>query len=114
MGDKKISLPVDAGEEDIVAFINASFETADIKQISRAIGAAMKLYSVTELAEMSDLKRESLYRAFGGGTKNANFTTVLNVLNAMGFRFRIEPRTGIRIPRRSRLARETATQEISD
>lgn len=111
--DTHVALSGDATDDEIAAFINAALRTSDIKQISRAIGAATKLFSITELAELSDVKRESLHRAFAGGVKNANFTTAINVLRAMGFQLRVEPASGIKGARRSRLARQKVSDQFS-
>ncbi|WP_354128577.1 hypothetical protein [Bradyrhizobium sp. i1.15.2] len=37
------------------------------------------------------ITRTSLYRAFAGGKAHPNFSTVLSVLHAMGFRLHVDP-----------------------
>jgi probable addiction module antidote protein len=72
--------------------INQGLEKADIAEICHAIAAATHLYNISDLAEKSGLARPSLYRAFAGDPKKPNFTTVLNVLDAMGFRLHVTVR----------------------
>ena len=73
--------------------INQALEKSDIAEICHAIGAATRLYNISDLAEKSGLARPSIHRAFAGKRK-PNFTTVLNVLDAMGLRLRVTVRRG--------------------
>lgn len=72
--------------------INQAFEKSDIAEICQAIGAATRLYNISDLAHRSGIERPSVYRAFAGGPKHPNFTTVLNVLDAMGFQMYVRLR----------------------
>ena len=74
--------------------INQALEKSDIAEICHAIGAATRLYNISDLAQKSGLARPSIHRAFAGDPKKPNFTTVLSVLDAMGFRLRITVRRG--------------------
>ncbi|MFG3593790.1 putative addiction module antidote protein [Bradyrhizobium sp. RDI18] len=74
--------------------INRALAKADIAEICHAIGTATHLYNISELAQKSGLARPSIHRAFAGDPKKPNFTTVLNVLDAMGFRLHVTVRRG--------------------
>jgi probable addiction module antidote protein len=74
--------------------INQALEKSDIAEICHAIAAATHLYNISDLAQKSGLSRPSIYRAFAGDPKKPNFTTVLNVLDAMGFRLHVTVRRG--------------------
>jgi probable addiction module antidote protein len=74
--------------------INRAFAKSDVAEIFHAIGAATRLYNISDLAQRSGLARPSIHRAFAGDPKKPNFTTVLSVLDAMGFRLRITVRRG--------------------
>ena len=76
--------------------INQALEKSDIAEICHAIAAATRLYNISELAQKSGLARTSIHRAFAGGKRKPNFTTVLNVLDAMGFRLHVTVRPGAR------------------
>ena len=69
--------------------INRALAKSDIVEICHALAAATHLCNVSGLAQKSGLARPSIYRAFEGGPKKPNFTTVLNVLDAMGFRLHV-------------------------
>jgi probable addiction module antidote protein len=69
--------------------INQALEKSDIAEICHAIAAATRLYNISDLAQKSGLSRPSIYRAFAGDPQKPNFTTVLNVLDAMGFRLHV-------------------------
>src|SRR6478672_9098497 len=71
--------------------INRALAKSDIAEICDAIAAATRLYNISDLALKSGLARPSIHRAFAGKRK-PNFTTVLNVLDAMGLRLRVTVR----------------------
>jgi len=68
--------------------LNRAFESSDPQIISEAIGRAIREYNIAEIARKTGLNRPSIYRAFGG-QRFPNFTTVLSVLNAMGFSVKV-------------------------
>ena len=76
--------------------INQALEKSDIAEICHAIAAATRLYNISDLAQKSGLARTNIHRAFAGGKRKPNFTTVLNVLDAMGFRLHVTVRRGAR------------------
>ena len=76
--------------------INRALAKSDIAEICHAIGAATRLYNISDLAQKSGLARPSIHRAFAGDPKKPNFTTVFNVLDAMGFRLHVTVRPGAR------------------
>jgi probable addiction module antidote protein len=75
--------------------INEAFKKSDIAEICHAIGAATRLYNISDLAQKSGLARSSLHRAFAGNPIKPNFTTVFNVLDAMGFRLHVTVRRAL-------------------
>jgi len=74
--------------------INQAFKKSDIAEICHAIGAATRLYNISDLALKSGLARPSIHRAFAGDPIKPNFTTVFNVLDAMGFQLHVTVRPG--------------------
>ena len=78
---------------EIADRINDAFATSDITAICRAIGDATRLHNISELARDAEIERTSIYRAFAG-EKLPNFSTVLRVLDAMGFQLRVTQRRG--------------------
>jgi probable addiction module antidote protein len=71
-----------------------ALEKSDIAEICHAIGADSRLYNISDLAHRSGMVSQSVYRAFAGGSKHPNFRTVLNALDAMGFRSHVTVRRG--------------------
>jgi probable addiction module antidote protein len=71
----------------VMSRINAALDTSDISSICETIGRAVMLHNVSEIARKAGLERTSLYRAFGNS--HPNFTTVLNVLAAMGLQLNV-------------------------
>jgi probable addiction module antidote protein len=80
--------------------INKAFKSSDIVAICHAIGDATRLHNISDIAKKAGIERPSIYRAFSG-QQFPNFSTVLSVLDAMGFQLRVTPRRG----QRARLAR---------
>ena len=76
--------------------INRALAKSDIAEICHAIGAATRLYNISDLAKKSGVARPSIHRAFAGDPKKPNFTTVFNVLDAMGFQLHVTVRPGAR------------------
>jgi probable addiction module antidote protein len=72
--------------------INQALEKLDSAEICHAIAAATHLYNISDLARKSRLARQSIHRAFAGDPKKPKFTTVLNVLDAMGFQLHVTMR----------------------
>jgi probable addiction module antidote protein len=71
--------------------INQAFKKSDVAEICHAIGAATRLYNMSDLAQKSGLARPSIHRAFAGDPFKPNFTAVFNVLDAMGFQLHGAP-----------------------
>ena len=86
--------PQSSSRQAAADLINQAFEKSDVAEICHAIGAATRLYNISDLAQKSGLARQSIYRAFAGDPKKPKFTTVLSVLDAMGFRLHVTVRRG--------------------
>jgi probable addiction module antidote protein len=91
-----LSISPQSSRREVADYINLAFETADLAEICRAIGAVAHLYNISDLAHRSGIERGSLYRAFGGSGQ-PNFKTVLNVLDAMGFQLHVTLRRDVRV-----------------
>ena len=95
----KSSIPPQSRRE-ITDRINRAFETGDLEAICQAIGDAVRLHNVSDVAKMAGLERPSIYRAFGG-RQSPNLSTVLTVLKAIGFQLKVSQLRG----KRARLAK---------
>ena len=76
--------------------INRALAKSDIVEVCHAIGAATRLFNISDLAQKSGIARPSIHRAFAGDPKKPNFTTIFNVLDAMVFRLHVTVRRGAR------------------
>jgi probable addiction module antidote protein len=95
MSEKSVRLAIrpQSSRQEIADYINQAFEASDIGEICQAIGAVTHLHDISDIAEKSGIARVSVYRAFAG-ERHPNFKTVLNVLDAMGFRLQVRVRKG--------------------
>jgi probable addiction module antidote protein len=87
----------------VMSRINAALASSDVVSACKAMGDAVMLHNVSEVARQSGLERSSLYRAFGE-EHFPNLSTVLNVLDAMELHFIVVKR-GKRPQRTVRRAR---------
>lgn len=72
--------------------LNAAFASSDAQTICNAIGEAARNFNIAELSRQTGLHRPSIYRAFLSSERLPNFTTVLDVLTAMGMQLKETPR----------------------
>ena len=84
--------PPSSSRQAAADLINQAFEKSDIAEICYAVGAATRLYNISDLAQKSGLARSSLHRAFAGDPRKPNVTIVFNVLDAMGFQLHVTVR----------------------
>lgn len=68
-----------------------ALETGDASYIAAALGAVARARGMAKIAEAAGLTRASLYKALSPAG-DPQLTTLLGVLNAMGFRLTIKPR----------------------
>ena len=72
--------------------INRALENSDITEVCQAIGSAIRDYNISDIANECGIARQTVYRAFAGGPKHPNFTTVLTVLDALGLQLHVTVR----------------------
>jgi len=106
----KMTLGPHSSRAEIAAYINHALVVSDITGICQAIGDATRLHDMSDIAQKSGIERPSIYRAFSG-KRYPNFTTVLNVLGAMGLQMKVSPRRGHRA-KLSRLSRTGSSKRL--
>ena len=72
-------------DEDIVAYVEASFEDGDPALIAPALGDIARARGMTQVAADAGLGRESLYKALSPNG-NPEFATVLKVMRVLVLR----------------------------
>ncbi|MDO9411674.1 MAG: putative addiction module antidote protein [Pseudolabrys sp.] len=76
-------------DEDIANYIEAAFEDGDPSLVAAALGDVARAKGMTQVARDAGLGRESLYKALSSDG-NPEFATVLKVIQALGFKLKVE------------------------
>ena len=76
--------------DDLAEYINAVIEMDDPLLLQDAVGIAARARGMSEIAQSTELSRESLYRAFSS-EGNPRLSTVTKVLSALGLKLRVSP-----------------------
>lgn len=71
--------------EAVEAFLEDAFADGDPQYIAHALGIVARARSMSELADQTGLRRQSLYKALSRDG-NPELGTVLKVLHAWGFK----------------------------
>jgi probable addiction module antidote protein len=74
--------------EDIAAYLEAAFEDGDPTLINHALGVVARAKGMTDIAQRTGMGRQSLYKALSGDG-HPEFSTVLNVVRALGLKLTI-------------------------
>ncbi len=96
-------------EETIAEYLAAALEDPNPDVFMRALAAVAKAKGVTDVARVSGLGRESLYKALAPGSK-IRHETVVKVLNSFGVCFTVVPRPESRNGPASR--RQTSIRKV--
>ena len=73
--------------EDIAAYLEAVFDDGDPELITHALGAVARSKGMTEIAKLTGLGRQNLYKALSDGAPE--FSTVLKVIRALGLKLSV-------------------------
>ena len=85
MSERSLKLPSrPSSRRDATDAINRAFERSDITEVCQAIRSANRDCNISDIANEFGVARQTVYRAFAGGPKHPNFTTVLTVFDALG------------------------------
>jgi len=76
--------------EAIEEYLADAFESGDPAVISHALGVVARVKGMSQLAEETGLTRQALYKALSRDG-NPEFSTILKVAHALGFRLSPEP-----------------------
>jgi probable addiction module antidote protein len=70
-------------DEDMAAYLEAALEEGDAALFTAALGDIARAKGMTEIARITGLGRESLYKALSPDG-NPEFATVLKVMHSLG------------------------------
>ncbi|MBF0096491.1 MAG: putative addiction module antidote protein [Magnetococcales bacterium] len=77
-------------KEVITEYLSQIMENGDTDELLIAIGHVARARGMTQIAQVSGMGREGLYKAFSPGAK-PRFDTVMKVLRAMGIKLHAVP-----------------------
>ena len=84
-----ITLYLDS-DEAIADYLNTVIEDGDSSLLAAALGDIARARGMAEIAHVSGLTREALYKALKPNAK-PRFETINKVCNALGVRMHVEP-----------------------
>ena len=79
-------------EETVLHYLTEILKDGDAQEIAFALGNVARARGMTQLAKDTGLSRESLYRALSQ-EGNPELATVLKVVEALGLRLSLQPKT---------------------
>ena len=88
----------------IAKHLNKAFATNDLKAILEAINSAMRAQNVLALAEATGLRRDLLYKTFGGHV-NPQLGRVMELFAGLDVRLSVKPLQPKKKPPRPKLGR---------
>lgn len=79
--------------EEAAAYLDAAFEIGEDNPrfIAQALGVVARGHGISHLSRQTGVARENLYRSLSS-EGNPSLATLCKVMQALGLRFRIEPR----------------------
>ena len=84
-------------KEEVYAYLQGAIEENNIETLLDVIGAIARSKGMMMIAKELGLSRESLYKSLAPGG-NPSFSTVLKVLDLLGYRMQIIPKNEQKIP----------------
>ena len=79
-------------KEDVYAYLQGALEENDTETLFDVIGAIARSKGMVMIAKELGLSRESLYKSLSSGG-NPSFSTILKVLDLLGYRMQILPKS---------------------
>ena len=90
MGSTEPQANYPATEEHMTAALNDALEAGDLHRVMGIMGQMTRAHRMKRVARETGLGRESLYKSMRAGA-SPEFSTVLRVLRALGFRLQVTP-----------------------
>jgi probable addiction module antidote protein len=75
-------------QEMINAYLQESFESGDMREISQALSDVARARNITELAAKMEMSRQELYKTLSENG-NPEFSTLNKLVNALGLKISI-------------------------
>ena len=91
--------------------LTEAFERGDFAGILDAIKSVMQAQNVKELAEVTGMRRDGLYKTFGSGKKDPQLSRVLSLFEGMDVRIVVKPLPAREKPPRPKLGRPRSSSK---
>lgn len=75
-------------DKDVAHYLEAAFEDGDPALVAAALGDVARAKGMSQIAQATGLRRESLYKALSA-EGNPEFATVLKVVRALGLKLKV-------------------------
>jgi probable addiction module antidote protein len=95
----------------IATYLNDAFEKSDLDGILDAIKFVMQAQNVKELAEVTGMRRDGLYKTFGRIKKDPQLSRVLRLFEGLDVRIVVEPMPPRGKPPRPKLGRPRSSSK---
>ena len=95
----------------IAEYLTEAFEKSDIGGILDAIKAVMQAQNVKELAEVTGMRRDGLYKTFQGNKKDPQLSRVVSLFEGMDVRIVVKPLPAREKPPRPKLGRPLSSSK---
>jgi probable addiction module antidote protein len=96
-------------KEVIAAYLTAAFAKNDLSEVRLALRLILRAQNVQAIAREAGLRREKLYRTFGGEV-DPQLGRVLKLFSALNVRFTVVPMATPERPPRPKLGRPKNTE----
>ena len=97
----------------IAAYLTEAFEKNDLGAALKAIRSMMRAQNVTELSQITGLRRESLYRSFRGNV-DPPFSRILTLFAGLDVRIMVQPLPPGERPPRPTLGRPSSREKVAN
>jgi probable addiction module antidote protein len=95
----------------IAKYLNDAFEKGDLDGILDTIKFIMQAQNVTELAEVTGMRRDGLYKTFGRSKKDPQLSRILGLFDGLDIRIVIKPLPAREKPPRPKLGRPLSSSK---
>jgi probable addiction module antidote protein len=95
----------------IAKYLNAAFEKSDLNGILDVIKIVMQAQNVKQLAEITGMRRDGLYKTFGSNKKDPQLSRVLSLFAGLDVRLVVKALPKREKPPRPKLGRPLSSSK---
>jgi probable addiction module antidote protein len=95
----------------IAEYLTEAFERSDLPGILNAIKSVMLAQNVKELAELTGMRRDGLYRSFASGKTDPHLSRVLSLFEGLDVQIVVKPLPPRKKPPRPKLGRPRSSSK---